>query len=227
MSHGKLLVWAMSAWSGELTYAAGFFLWNPAHIFWGLHLFGGHCPVMINLLAPTGEQWTFEQICCFLFRPYFTKPLAFAEVALRWWTNQTAKCGKWESRATSEIFVATEVIRQPVALISGSRAQIATRVQKLWMESQRNAIEVALQYICSSEQAMQSTHHHHYFILQYILPFCVLRYCKTSPVLMDYCVLSLKAGAQQGSLKTSVLNSKPVMRSNKHQEIGCFTLKYL
>ena len=75
--------------------------------------------------------------------------------------------------------------------------------------------------------AMQSTHHHHYFILQYILPFCVLRYCKTSPVLMDYCVLSLKAGAQQGSLKTSVLNSKPVMRSNKHQEIGCFNLEYL
>ena len=152
----------MSAWSGELTYAVGLFLWN-------------RCKILTlnfsNSFHYISRQWCIVYtvysrlilhamgICCFLFRPYFTKPLAFAEVALRWWTNQTAKCGKWESRATSEIFVAAEVISQPVALISGSRAQIATRL-KLWMESQRSA-----SLKCA---------HHQYFTLQYTLPSCVL-----------------------------------------------------
>ena len=150
------------------------------------------------------------------FWPYFTKPLAL----WRWqrqWTNQTAKCGKWESRATSEIFVATEVISQPVALIWRSRAQFATRVQSppLWMHC--NALLDAL-------QCKDSTKYPTSIVAIAIFTCCRMnRYCKlASPpplaALMDYCVLGTYAGAQKGSWKTSVLksvNSKFLMKAQQ------------
>ena len=117
----------------------------------------------------------------------------------------------WESRATSEIFVATEVISQPVALISGSRAQIATRL-KLWMESQRSA---SLKSAKSPPPVLHLAIHAAILCSPGWSDIANLPPTHQSPALMDYCVLgSIQAGAQQGGLKTSVLKSKFLMPEN-------------
>ena len=164
--------------------------------------------------------WTFDPIiCCFLFRPFFTKPLAFAEVALRWWTNQTAKCGKWESRATSEIFVATEVIRQPVALISRSRAQIATRVQS--PPEAMDGVTTQCNRSCLAIHPLLLWTRSAKYPLSPLLHLAIHSAILCSPILQNFTSINGLLRAQLKSrCATSVLNSKFLMRSNKHKKLS-------
>ena len=105
------------------------------------------------------------------------------------------------------------MISQPVALISGSRAQIATKVQSPREPMDGASTQCNALYNAAVQRAATS-----------ISPCTAalesrgLQHCKPapSPALMDYCVPGIKAGARRGSSKTSVLEGK----SNAGQEMN-------